>query len=179
MPVTLSISGRGGEAGVRQRSHQRLDDFVMRSPERSSFEFKSSGDASPNRPKAAKRGPSGLARLSAAGLAAYCSYAIWRTPLLPLYAQDLGAGPSLIGFVMGASTIYGAAHGVFGTIYDVGDALGPIAAGFLVATVGYARMLQTMALVAFAMALVFLIGSRRRPLVAAIVLLGWPITASV
>ena len=27
---------------------------------------------------------------------------------------------------------YGAAHGVFGTIYDVGDALGPIAAGLLV-----------------------------------------------
>ena len=33
---------------------------------------------------------------------------------------------------------YGAAHGVFGTIYDIGDALGPIAAGLLVAAVGYA-----------------------------------------
>ena len=32
---------------------------------------------------------------------------------------------------------YGAAHGVFGTIYDVGDALGPIAAGVLVAWLGY------------------------------------------
>ena len=42
---------------------------------------------------------------------------------------------------------YGAAHGVFGTIYDVGDALGPIAAGILVATVGYERMFQVMALV--------------------------------
>ena len=31
---------------------------------------------------------------------------------------------------------YGAAHGVFGTIYDVGDALGPIVAGILVAAVG-------------------------------------------
>ena len=31
---------------------------------------------------------------------------------------------------------YGAAHGVFGTIYDIGDALGPILAGLLVAGVG-------------------------------------------
>jgi MFS family permease len=50
---------------------------------------------------------SGLVRLCAAGFAAYCSYAICRTPLLPLFARDLGAGPSLIGFVMGASTFTG------------------------------------------------------------------------
>ena len=55
---------------------------------------------------------------------------------------------------------YGAAHGVFGTIYDVGDASGPIAAGFLVAAVGYARMLQILAIVALAMVVVFLVGSR-------------------
>lgn len=40
---------------------------------------------------------------------------------------------------------YGAAHGVFGTIYDVGDALGPILAGVLVATMGYRPMFQAMA----------------------------------
>ena len=48
-----------------------------------------------------------LIRLCAAGFVAYCSYAICRTPLLPLFARDLGAGPALIGFVMGASTITG------------------------------------------------------------------------
>jgi hypothetical protein len=37
-----------------------------------------------------------------AGFVAYCSYAICRTPLLPLFAREFGAGPSLIGFVMGA-----------------------------------------------------------------------------
>jgi MFS family permease len=58
---------------------------------------------------------------------------------------------------------YGAAHGVFGTIYDVGDALGPIAAGLLVATVGYARMFQILAVVGFTMALVFSLASRSRP----------------
>lgn len=58
---------------------------------------------------------------------------------------------------------YGAAHGVFGTIYDVGDALGPIAAGILVATVGYARMFQIMALVALTMAVVFSFVSRSSP----------------
>lgn len=49
----------------------------------------------------------GLVRLCAAGFVAYCSYAICRTPLLPLFARDLRAGPSLIGFVMGASTLTG------------------------------------------------------------------------
>lgn len=55
---------------------------------------------------------------------------------------------------------YGAAHGVFGTIYDIGDALGPIAAGLLVASLGYARMFQVMAAVALVMALLFAITSR-------------------
>jgi MFS transporter, DHA1 family, multidrug resistance protein len=57
---------------------------------------------------------------------------------------------------------YGAAHGVFGTIYDVGDALGPIIAGFLVVAVGYARMFQIMATVALATAVVFAITARTR-----------------
>lgn len=55
---------------------------------------------------------------------------------------------------------YGAAHGVFGTIYDVGDALGPIAGGLLVASLGYASMFQVMAGVALVMALVFAIASK-------------------
>lgn len=55
---------------------------------------------------------------------------------------------------------YGAAHGVFGTIYDVGDALGPIAAGVLVAYVGYGRMFRVMAVVALAIAAAFYISSR-------------------
>ncbi|MBA2302384.1 MAG: MFS transporter [Acidobacteria bacterium] len=48
-----------------------------------------------------------LIRLCAAGFVAYCSYAICRTPLLPLFARELGAGPSVIGLVMGASTLTG------------------------------------------------------------------------
>jgi DHA1 family multidrug resistance protein-like MFS transporter len=55
---------------------------------------------------------------------------------------------------------YGAAHGVFGTIYDVGDALGPIVAGVLVAAVGYSRMFQVMAAVAVTMAAAFAAASR-------------------
>ena len=55
---------------------------------------------------------------------------------------------------------YGAAHGVFGTIYDVGDALGPIVAGILVAAVGYTRMFQIMAAVAVSMAGAFAMTSR-------------------
>ena len=48
-----------------------------------------------------------LVRLCAAGFVAYCSYSICRAPLLPLFARELGAGPSLVGFVMGASTLTG------------------------------------------------------------------------
>ena len=48
-----------------------------------------------------------MVQLCAAGFVAYCSYSICRTPLLPLFARELGAGPALIGFVMGASTLTG------------------------------------------------------------------------
>jgi MFS family permease len=56
---------------------------------------------------------------------------------------------------------YGAAHGVFGTIYDIGDALGPIAGGLLVAAVGYVVMFQIMAAAAAAMAVLFALATRR------------------
>ena len=56
---------------------------------------------------------------------------------------------------------YGAAHDVFGTIYDIGDALGPIVAGLLVAGVGYARMFQVMAMLAATMACTFAITTAR------------------
>lgn len=57
---------------------------------------------------------------------------------------------------------YGAAHGVFGTIYDIGDALGPMSAGILVARLGYAHMFQVMAAVAVTMAIAFVITTQRR-----------------
>jgi MFS family permease len=50
---------------------------------------------------------------------------------------------------------YGAAHGVFGTIYDVGDAAGPILAGLLVAAWGYTPMFQMMSMAAIVTAVAF------------------------
>jgi len=61
-----------------------------------------SSDASPRATAAAE-----LARLCTAAALAYCSYAICRAPLLPLFAHGLGAGPSLIGLIVGASTLTG------------------------------------------------------------------------
>jgi MFS family permease len=55
---------------------------------------------------------------------------------------------------------YGAAHGVFGTIYDVGDALGPLVAGVLVAALGYAGMFRAIALIVVATTIVFAMGTR-------------------
>jgi DHA1 family multidrug resistance protein-like MFS transporter len=46
-------------------------------------------------------------RLCAVGFLAYCSYAICRTPLLPLLARELGATPTTVGLVVGASTVTG------------------------------------------------------------------------
>ena len=48
-------------------------------------------------------------RLCALATLAYCSYAICRTPLLPLLARDLGANAPTIGLVAGASTLTGIA----------------------------------------------------------------------
>lgn len=59
---------------------------------------------------------------------------------------------------------YGAAHGVFGTIYDVGDAIGPLASGVLIANIGYARTFQVMAaLAALAAAAFYAIVRRLQP----------------
>jgi hypothetical protein len=48
-----------------------------------------------------------LVRLCAAGSLAYCSYAMCRSPLLPLFARELGADAPLIGLIVGASTLTG------------------------------------------------------------------------
>jgi DHA1 family multidrug resistance protein-like MFS transporter len=50
---------------------------------------------------------------------------------------------------------FGAAHGVFGTIYDVGDAGGPLAGGVLVQMWGYAPTFQLMAALAAVTAIAF------------------------
>lgn len=50
---------------------------------------------------------------------------------------------------------YGAAHGIFGTIYDIGDASGPIIAGFVVAGLGYRSMFRSLALAAGMLGLAF------------------------
>jgi MFS family permease len=48
-----------------------------------------------------------LVQLCAAGALAYCSYAMCRSPLLPLFARELGADASTIGLIVGASTLTG------------------------------------------------------------------------
>ncbi len=45
--------------------------------------------------------------LCAVGLLARFSYALARTPVLPLFALYLGAGPEVIGWVVGISTVTG------------------------------------------------------------------------
>ena len=56
---------------------------------------------------------------------------------------------------------FGAAHGVFGTIYDIGDAGGPLVGGFLVQQWGYAPTFQLMAALAAVTAAAFGVVSRR------------------
>lgn len=54
-----------------------------------------------------KKSPSPFIALSIVGFFARLSYAMARTPMLPLFALALGAKPEAIGFVVGASTITG------------------------------------------------------------------------
>jgi DHA1 family multidrug resistance protein-like MFS transporter len=75
-----------------------------------------------------------------------------------------GAGVALAGAAASAhvtdlsrQSAYGAAHGVFGTIYDIGDAAGPIVAGLVVTAVGYRPLFAGAAL----WALLLVVGSRR------------------
>jgi DHA1 family multidrug resistance protein-like MFS transporter len=55
---------------------------------------------------------------------------------------------------------YGAAHGLFGTIFDIGDAAGPIAGGFIAARFGYDTLFYSAAALASTLALLFALASR-------------------
>jgi MFS family permease len=50
---------------------------------------------------------------------------------------------------------YGAAHGAFGTIFDLGEAAGPIVAGLLVTQLGYTQMFFVIAAQLLLMAAIF------------------------
>jgi MFS family permease len=57
----------------------------------------------------------------------------------------------------------GAAMGVFGTVFDFGEAMGPIIAGFLIGGLGYARTFDVLAAaVAAATAVLYLVVSEPR-----------------
>jgi MFS family permease len=99
---------------------------------------------------------------------ATCSAAVWMIAtaesggVLMAAAIAYGAGVAVTtaatsAFVTDAAprARYGAAHGVFGTIYDVGDAAGPILAGLLVAAWGYAAMFRMMSMAAITTAVAF------------------------
>lgn len=87
---------------------------------------------------------------------------------LALSAAAYGAGLSMTTSATSAYVTdltqrarYGAAHGIFGTIYDVGDAFGPISAGILVAWIGYRQTFRVMAAVVLLFAAAFAWTSRR------------------
>jgi MFS family permease len=76
-----------------------------------------------------------------------------------------GAGVALAGAAASALVTdasrrsgYGAAHGVFGTIYDIGDAAGPIIAGLVIGLAGY----RALFIGAAAWALLLALASRTR-----------------
>jgi MFS transporter, DHA1 family, multidrug resistance protein len=56
---------------------------------------------------------------------------------------------------------YGAAHGLFGTIFDVGDAMGPIAGGVIAARFGYHTLFYASAALVVCLAAIFGVFSRR------------------
>jgi MFS family permease len=102
-----------------------------------------------------------------------CSLAVWA---LSATANSWTLAAAVVTYAAGVATTtaatsafitdvsrrsrYGTAHGVFGTIYDIGDAAGPIGAGVLVAAVGYTLMFRTLAVLGLAMAVVFAVASR-------------------
>lgn len=86
-----------------------------------------------------------------------------RFELLLVFGSAWGLGSAVVSSVASAFITdlakrahYGAAHGAFGTIFDIGEAAGPIVAGLLVAYFGYVWMFAAMAAQLFAMSLIFL-----------------------
>ena len=115
----------------------------------------------------------GRRRLIAGGLSV-CGLAVWGVAqagglvALALAIAAYGAGLAVTTSATSAYVTdlskrsrYGAAHGIFGTIYDIGDAAGPIAAGLLVAALGYRGMFEGLAVAAIVIAASFAWGSRR------------------
>lgn len=107
--------------------------------------------------------------LTLSGLAVWALSLATGRPLVVAAIVSYAAGAAMTTAATGAYITdvtsrerYGAAHGVFGTIYDIGDAIGPLAGGLLVATLGYARMFQITASVALAAGVVFAIVTGRR-----------------
>jgi MFS transporter, DHA1 family, multidrug resistance protein len=87
---------------------------------------------------------------------------LWSFELLLVFSCAWGLGISVISSVAGAyitdlsrQAHYGAAHGIFGTIYDIGEASGPVVAGVLVAGLGFATMFRAMGGLLLLNALIF------------------------
>jgi MFS family permease len=86
-----------------------------------------------------------------------------RFVLLLIFGSAWGLGSAVVSSVASAFITdlakrahYGAAHGAFGTIFDIGEAAGPIVAGLLVAHFGYVWMFAAMATQLCAVSLIFL-----------------------
>ncbi len=85
-----------------------------------------------------------------------------RFEALLIYGVAWGFGTAVVSSVASAFITdlakrahYGAAHGAFGTIFDLGEAAGPIVAGMLIARLGYAWMFVVVAIQLLLMAAIF------------------------
>jgi DHA1 family multidrug resistance protein-like MFS transporter len=80
-----------------------------------------------------------------------------RSPVLPRFAQDLGAAPEMLGLIGAASTITGVVIKLpAGTLSDVlGEAAGPILAGFLIASLRNAPAFTLIAALMVVVAIIF------------------------
>jgi len=98
----------------------------------------------------------------------WCAFLIALLPKLQRFEALLmfgvawGFGTAVVSSVASAfitdlakRTHYGAAHGAFGTIFDFGEAAGPVIAGMLVARFGYVWMFVAVAIQLLVMATVF------------------------
>jgi MFS family permease len=98
-----------------------------------------------------------LITLVLASFLARFGYQMARSPVLPRFAQDLGAAPEMLGLIVAASTITGVVIKLpAGALSDVlGEAAGPILAGFLIASLSYAPAFTLIAALMVVVALIF------------------------
>ncbi len=94
------------------------------------------------------------------GTFAILSSTMSKNPVLNPFAANLGTPDAFMGFIAAASTIPGILVSFLATIMDIGQMLGPIITGFIIASFGYSGSFLALGVVLLGFCIFFTIFQR-------------------